>query len=130
MKRLFHPLYLILAALHAYIGVRLLAPFEPYVQVAGVAFLAALFAVLPRGWWIRSDAPLWRVMTPWVATGFFSWLLVLTLARDLGLAAAFLVLDPAALASWSRLSALVVLALTPAITAAGFLMARRVAANT
>ena len=128
MKRLFHPLYLILAALHAYIGIRLLAPFEPYVQVAGVAFLAALFAVLPRGWWIRSDAPLWRVMTPWVATGFFSWLLVLTLARDLGLAAAFIVLDPAALASWSRLSALAVLALTPAITAAGFLMARRVAA--
>jgi predicted MPP superfamily phosphohydrolase len=67
-------------------------------------------------------------MLPWVATGFFSWLLVLTLVRDVALAAAFFALDPPTLARWTRLSAIAVAAATPLITLAGFLMARRVAA--
>lgn len=127
MKRLFHPLYLILAALHAYIGLRLLAPFGPAGQAAGAAFLVGLFCLLPRSWWIREGRSVWRVMIPWIATGFSSWLLVLTVARDVALlaAAAF---APADLAAWTRISALAVMALAPAITLVGFLMARQVAA--
>jgi predicted MPP superfamily phosphohydrolase len=87
-----------------------------------------LFLLLPRSWWVRKGARLWQVMLPWVATGFFSWLLVLSLARDLVLLAASPFLDAAAHADWARLSALAVIGLTPAITAAGFFMARRVAA--
>src|SRR5687767_6543837 len=118
----------ILALLHVYIGVRLLAPFEPAGQAAGVAFLVALFVLLPRGWWARGDRAPWRVMLPWIATGFFSWLFVLTLLRDVGLAIASPWLDPAAFATLMSGSALAVIALVPAITLVGFLMARGVAA--
>ena len=128
MKRLFGPLDLILAALHAYIGLRLLAPFSLPAQLAGAAFLVALYALMPRSWWVREGRSVWRAMVPWVATGFFSWLLVLTFVRDMALLAALLGLTPAALAEWSRISALAVMALTPAITLIGFLMARQVAA--
>ena len=126
--RLFRPLDWILALLFAYIGIRLLAPFEPPVRWAGATALAGLFLLLPRSWWIRNEARLWKVMLPWVATGFFSWLLVLTLARDAGLAVTGFWLEADTLAEWTRLSAAAVLALTPAITAIGFFMARRVAA--
>jgi predicted MPP superfamily phosphohydrolase len=118
----------VLALLFAYIGVRLLAPLPPAAQWAGAAGLAALFFLLPRSWWVRDDGQLWKAMLPWLATGFFSWLLVLTFARDLFLAIAGFWLDAAASEEWTRLSALAVVALTPAITAAGFFMARRVAA--
>ena len=118
----------VLALLFAYIGVRLLAPLPAPAQWAGAAALAILFLLLPRSWWIRDDGRLWKVMLPWIGTGFFSWLLVLTFARDLGLALAGFWLDAAASAEWARLSAWAVLAATPAITVAGFLMARRVAA--
>jgi uncharacterized protein len=128
MKRLFRPLDLILAALHAYIGLRLLAPFGPAGQAAGGAFLAGLFWLMPRSWWIREGRSVWRVMIPWIATGFFSWLLVLTVVRDVALLATALALAPAELATWTRISALAVMALTPAITLVGFLMARQVAA--
>src|SRR6185312_17278916 len=67
------------------------------------------------------------VMVNWLTLGFISWLLVLTLARDIALAAAALALPASEFASWPRLSALWVLWATPAITAVGFLMARRVA---
>ena len=126
--RLFRPLDAILLVLFAYIGVRLLAPLPAPGQWAGAAGLAALFLVLPRTWWIRNEARLWRVMLPWIATGFFSWLLVLTVARDVSLLLASAWIDGAALARWSRLSAPGVIALTSAVTAAGFFMARRVAA--
>ena len=122
------PLIAILAALHAYIGVSLLGPFGPYAQAAGGVFLVALFLLMPRSWWVRADRPPWRVMLPWVATGFFSWLLVLTFLRDVALIIARLALDPAALAHWTRASALTVMAVAPIIGVVGFLMARRVAA--
>jgi predicted MPP superfamily phosphohydrolase len=118
----------LLALLHAYIGLSLLAPFEPTIQVAGVIFLAGLFALMPRGWWARGDRAPWRVMLTWIATGFFSWLFVLTLLRDVALAVARIALDPATAAAWTHGSAIAVIALVPAITVAGFLMARRVAA--
>src|SRR5258707_1700447 len=56
--------------------------------------------------------------------GFFSWLLVLTLARDASLAVAALVFSPAAHDAWTRASAIAVMVLTPAITLIGFVMAR------
>jgi len=127
MKRLLRPLDLILVALHAYIGLRLLAPFEPMVQLAGATALAGLFLLMPRSWWIREGQSVWRVMAPWIATGFFSWLLVLTLARDIGLLAA-LAAWPAELPALSRASAFAVLVATLLITFVGFLMARQVAA--
>ena len=127
MKRLFYRLDWILAALLAYAGVRLLSPFGLEARVAGSAAIIALFALLPRSWWIREGASVWRAMVPWIATGFFSWLLVLTLARDVSLLAVWIA-APAELAGWARISALAVIALTPAITLVGFLMARRVAA--
>src|SRR6187402_1529897 len=112
----------LLALLHAYIGVRLLAPFEPVAQAAGVAFLLALLALLPSGWWVRGNRAPWRVMLPWIAAGFFSWLFVLTLLRDVVLGIAGMALDPAAVAHWTRGSALAVFGLVPAITLVGFLM--------
>jgi predicted MPP superfamily phosphohydrolase len=122
------PLDAILAVLHAGIGLRLLAPFDPAIQLVGAAFLVLSFWLMPRSWWSRGETPVWRAMVPWVATGFFSWLLVLTLVRDLALLALAPVLAPAAHLDWTQGSALAVMALTPAITLVGFLMARRVAA--
>jgi len=128
VKRLFRPLDWILAALHAYIGLRLLAPLPPAAQLAGAAALAGLFLLMPRSWWIREDRSVWRVLVPWIATGFFSWLLVLTFARDLGLLAAAQLAAQADLQAWARGSALAIILATPVITLVGFLMARQVAA--
>jgi predicted MPP superfamily phosphohydrolase len=126
--RLFRVLDLLLVLLLSYIGLTLLGPFDAAVRWAGAAALAVLFLVLPRSWWVRDDGRAWKVMLPWIATGFFSWLLVLTFVRDLGLAVAGAFVEPAMQASLARGSALAVALLTPAITFAGFLMARRVAA--
>ena len=118
---------LILAALHAYIGVRLLAPFDPVTRALGIAALIACFWLLPKGWRARKGRAPWSVMLPWVTMGFFSWLLVLTVVRDLSVAVAAAVLPPEAVDTWIHLSAAMVMALVPAITLVGFLMARRVA---
>jgi predicted MPP superfamily phosphohydrolase len=66
-------------------------------------------------------------MLPWLTVGFFAWLLVLTGVRDASLIASALALSPQDHASWIRISAIGVMALTPAITLVGFFMARRVA---
>jgi len=110
----------LLGLLHAYIGVRLLLPFELPAQAAGAAVLAYCFWLMPKGWHSREDGGAWAVMAPWVAMGFFSWLFVLTLARDLTLVFH-------ASPEWIRLSAIGVMGLVPAITLVGFFMARRVA---
>ena len=114
------------ALLHVYIGLRLLAPFPLVAQVVGAAAFIALFALLPKGWRVPGGSR-WAVLAPWIALGFSSWLLILTLLRDLSLAAAWLVLDPSAQAAWVRHSAVGVLLVTPLITLAGYFMARRVA---
>ena len=121
------PFVILLALLHAYVGLRLLAPFGIALQVAGVAVLAACFWLLPKGWSVREGRGPWSVLLPWVTMGFFSWLLVLTLARDLSLAVSFLALPEDGHASWRWWSAAGVLATTPLITAVGFAMARGVA---
>src|SRR2546422_10665694 len=81
------PVVLLLALLHVYIGVRLLLPFGAVTQVVGGSFLAVCFWLLPKGFRIRDDRGPWAVMLPWVTMGFFSWLLVLTILRDLSLIA-------------------------------------------
>jgi len=121
------PVVLLLALLHVYIGVRLLLPFGAVTQLAGGSLLAACFWLLPKGFRIRDERGPWAVMLPWLAMGFFSWLLVLTLLRDVSLVASVLALSPQARESWIRISATTVMALTPAITLVGFFMARRVA---
>ena len=121
------PIGLILGALLAYVGVRLLQPFDPWVQVAGTVVLAACYWLLPKGFHVPEGRSPWSVLAPWVTMGFFSWLLVLTLARDLSVAAAAFFVSTEALDEWIRASALVVMGLTPAITVIGYLMARRTA---
>ena len=119
--------FAIAALLHLYIGLRLLAPFSVPVQLAGAAVLLAVFWLLPKGWYVPGRRG-WRVLVPWITMGFFSWLLVLTLARDLTLAATALAAPPETHADWIRISAIAVMALVPAITVIGFAMARRVSA--
>ena len=127
LRQLFSPMVLVLALLHLYIGVRLLAPFSIGTQIAGAAVLALCFAFLPKGFRQRGERGSWQVWLPWVTTGFFSWLLVLTLLRDVGLVASSWLVGPEVHAAWSQVSALIVMALTPAITAIGYFMATRVA---
>jgi predicted MPP superfamily phosphohydrolase len=122
-----NPIFLVAILLHLYIGVRLLPPFGPATQVFGALALAACFWLLPKGFRSREEGSRWAVLLPWLTMGFFSWLLVLTLIRDVSLLATALALPDAAHAMWVRLSAIAVMALTPAITMAGFFMARRVA---
>src|SRR5688572_31401813 len=123
-----HPALVLLGLLHAYIGLRLLAPFGLGVQVAGAAALALSLWLMPKGFRGARDARGgWAALAPWIATGFFSWLLVLTLARDATLAIAALTASPEAHAAWEHASAVGVMLLTPAITLVGYVMARRVA---
>jgi predicted MPP superfamily phosphohydrolase len=123
----FSPVTVILLLLHLYIGVRLLAPFAAVGQALGAIFLLGSFSLLPRSWWIKEGRSQWTVLVPWIAMGFFSWLLVLTAARDVSVAALAQLAAPEALDGWIRASALGVMALTPLITAVGFFMARRTA---
>ncbi|MBC8023009.1 MAG: metallophosphoesterase, partial [Burkholderiales bacterium] len=95
----------------------LLPPLEPWAQAAGGAMVLASLWLMPKGWGVPQASPR-KVMARWIAMGFFSWLLVLTVLRD----AALLFVD-----GWATETALAVLGLTPVITAVGFLMARRVA---
>jgi len=122
-----NPVLLLLALLHVYIGVRLLLPFDTVTQLAGGAVLAVCFWLLPKGFRIRDDRGAWAVMLPWLTMGFFSYLLVLTLFRDVTLIASALALSSQAHESWIRISAIGVMTLTAAITLVGFFMARRTA---
>ena len=117
---------LALLLLHVYIGVRLFPALGMAATVAGSVALTALYCLLPKGFHLREDRP-WLVLLRWLALGFFSWLLVLTLARDMSIALALLLASPATHAAWARDSALGVALLAPLITLIGFVMARRVA---
>jgi hypothetical protein len=77
------PIWLLLAGLHLYVGARLLPHLGLAGQLVGAAMLLVCFWLLPKGWHSREDGPLWGVLLPWIALGFFSWLVVLTVARDL-----------------------------------------------
>jgi predicted MPP superfamily phosphohydrolase len=119
-------LSVILGALHAYIGVRLLAPFGLPVQVAGALVLVTVLWLLPKGFGFRGRYA-WQTWVPWLMTGFFSWLLVLTFGRDILLMASVFFTTPQVHDAWIRISALAVMALAPVITAIGYAMARRTA---
>lgn len=110
----------------AYLGSRLLLPFTLPAQLAGAALLVGCYFLLPSGWRPRRRGDAWAFVT-WLTMGFLSWLLMLTLARDVVLAVATLALPTSELDTWSRISAMSVIAATFAITAIGFFMARRVA---
>lgn len=118
-----NPLFLLLVLLHGYIGVRLFAGFDVWVQLAGFAALAGCFWLMPKGWYVREDGGKWSVLLPWLMLGFFSWLLILTMARDVLLLGLRLVGQD----SWSPASAIAVMVATPLITLIGFFMARRTA---
>ncbi|MBF6990917.1 MULTISPECIES: metallophosphoesterase [Cupriavidus] len=125
---------LITALLHAYIGLRLLPamPVPMLVKMLAVVWLALSCALLPAGLLARRFSQPWADRISWIgmlAMGFFSSLLVLTLARDVALAAAWLAgkllgWQAAGLASGSAL-AVPLLALL--VTLAGYINARRVA---
>jgi predicted MPP superfamily phosphohydrolase len=122
-----NPFAVLLALLHAYIGLRLLAPFGALAQVAGTSVLLACLWLLPKGFRMRESLGPIAALVPWIAMGFFSWLLVLTLGREASLLVAAAALSAQAYEAWARASAIAVMALTPAITLAGYVMARRVA---
>ncbi len=108
---------LLLVLLHLYVAARLLPPLEPELQALGAAMVIASLWLIPKGWWVPTAGPR-KVMARWIAMGFFSWLFVLTVLRDVALAVVH---------GWAAESALAVLVATPLVTAVGFLMARRVA---
>jgi len=122
----FHPLLILLGLLHGYIGLRLLPPLGWGAQIAGTAVLAACFALMPKGFRSREGGHPIAILAPWVAMGFFSWLLVLTLLRDVSLALMAFG-SPDTLGWWTQASSIGVIAATFAITAVGYGMARRVA---
>ena len=127
MRFVRNPFAIALLLLHIYIGVRLLPPLGLATAIAGVALLALCFWLMPNGYRMREERRPGMVLTRWIAVGFFSWLLVLTVARDVALVIAAAFVPAATLAAWTGASALAVAILTPLITAAGFVMARRVA---
>ena len=122
-----NPFLVLVLLLHAYIGMRLLAPMPPVVQAFGVVVLAACFTFVPKGWQVPETGHAWKDLVPWTAMGFFSWLFVLTLLRDAVLLVAWAALPADTLARAVRDSALAVIVAAPLITAAGFHLARRVA---
>lgn len=123
---------LLLALLHAYIGVRLLAPFPtPWIWLGALALVALLALMLeaaaPILWRRRTREPL--VWAGYIGMGFLSSLLVLTLLRDVVLLGATLA-APLLAASWPtpafmRTSAMAVPVLAVLATAIGFFNARR-----
>jgi len=127
MRLVRNPFAAALLLLHIYIGVRLLPPLGAATSLAGALLLAALFWLLPKGYHVRDDRRAWLVLLRWLSLGFFSWLLVLTLARDVSLAATALFASAGAHAAWTRESAIGVAVLAPLVTLIGFVMARRVA---
>jgi hypothetical protein len=99
-------MFVVLALLHAYIGVRLLAPFGSVIQVLGAGLLAMCLWLLPTGFRTRRDGGAWSVLLPFLTLGFFSWLLVLTLVRDVSLVISTLLLSPQGQGAWIRSSAI------------------------
>ena len=105
-------MFVVLALLHAYIGVRLLASFGPVIQVLGAGLLAVCLWLLPTGFRTRRDGGPWSVLLRFLTLGFFSWLLVLTLVRDVSLVISTLLLSPQGQGAWIRSSVIAVMVLT------------------
>ena len=131
-RRLFlHPIWLILS-LPCYVGWRLIPSFangRPWGIVGGIVALLAACMIVPLSVNTRSIAN--RSMADriaWVgllAMGFLSTVFVMTLLREIVLAAARLLFEPERAGLLVGPSAWVVLVLSVAFTAIGFLIARR-----
>ncbi|AGW92125.1 MULTISPECIES: metallophosphoesterase [Cupriavidus] len=125
---------IVTALLHGYIGLRLLPamPVPMLVKTLAVLWLAMSCALLPAGLLARRFSQPWSDRISWIgmlAMGFFSSLLVLTLARDIALATAWLA---GKLLGWQMPgltagSALAVPLLAVLVTLAGYINARRLA---
>ncbi len=120
----------ITALLHAYIAWRLLPdlPVPMLVKALGGVWLAVSCALLPAGLLARRVSQPWSDAVSWIgmlAMGFFSSLLILTLARDIVLAVAWLAgWQPTGLHAYSA-AAVPWIALF--VTLVGYVNARRVA---
>jgi hypothetical protein len=121
----------LLALLHLYIGWQILPalPIVPAARVLGGALLAASFILIPAGFHARrAENRAWSDRLAWagfLAMGWFSSLLVLTLLRDIGLILAGLAgVYSLELLSWSAAAVPALAALASVI---GFINARRVA---
>lgn len=131
------PMLVVLAVLHAYVGVRLLPdlPFGAVGIIAGIAALALSAWLIPYGFRSRrSDRPGGPDRMMWaglVAMGAFSSLIVLTFLRDAGLLAALaagaLLSIYVPVASLARVSAVAVPVLAVLLTIVGYSNARRLA---
>jgi predicted MPP superfamily phosphohydrolase len=126
-RRRFSLVGALVALILAYVGLRLLWPLPAWAQFTGAALLAGFFGLVPKGWRVREVGPRWSVLAPWIAMGFFSWLVVLTLLRDAILALAWVVLPASAASALVAASAVAVIIAAPLITLAGYYLARRVA---
>src|SRR2546423_13829154 len=122
-----NPFAAALVLLHLYIGVRLLPALGLAAGIAAAVLLAVCFWLMPKGYHVREERRAWMVLLRWLSVGFFSWLLVLTLGRDVILLAALPFASAATHAAWTQASAVAGAILTPLITLIGFVMARRVA---
>lgn len=121
-RRLFRPIWIILALL-AYVGCRLLSPLAlgPAATATVAALLLAAAVLVPRSI-RRSDLLAWIGLT---AMGFFSTLLVTTLLRDVFLLGARLSMTGSRYQTLLEPTALCAIMLTVAVTAVGFVIARR-----
>jgi hypothetical protein len=121
---------LIVALLHVYIGVRLLPglPVPMIVHSLAVLWLIASTLLMPAALMARRLSTPWADQLSWVgmmAMGFFSSLLVLTIARDLFLLVTLAIgWRPPGLTGYSALGAI---ALALAVTVIGFFQARGLA---
>ncbi len=127
LRTLSHPFAVLLLLLHSYVALRLLPTFALPAQLAGAAVLALSYYFLPKGWYVPEDRGPWAIWLPWLTMGFFSWLFVLTLARDASLIVAAFALSAPLDDAWTRESAIGVMLLVPVVTGIGIFMARRVA---
>jgi predicted MPP superfamily phosphohydrolase len=124
----------VLAILHAYVGIRLLPdlPFGTVGTVSGFAALAMSAWLIPYGFRSRrSERPDRRMLAGLVAMGAFSSLVVLTFLRDLALLAALaagaVLSIHMPVASLAGVSAVAVPVLAVLLTVVGYSNARRLA---
>jgi hypothetical protein len=131
LSRSFLTAALLLALLHLYIGLRLVPnlPGGGAVRVVALTVLAASFLIMPLGLMSRSlRHARWAELVAWlafIAMGYFSSLLVLTLLRDVVLLATSWIWSPSKRQSVETVSAALVGVLSVLITLIGFVNARR-----
>ena len=120
----------IVGVLHAYIGARLLPdlPVPMVIKALGVVWLIASTLLVPAALMARRLSTTWADKLSWtgmLAMGFFSSLLVLTVARDIFLLVAMLARwQPVGLAAYSAAAAAV---LAIAVSVIGYFNARGLA---